>query len=223
MQIANPDVRRELPVIHPSVKAATTTCLKLPREFYARRTLVVARELIGMYLVHQDAGIRRVGRIVETEAYLGPHDLAAHSARGRTPRTTVMFGPPGHAYVYLIYGFWNCINLVTREEGVPQAVLLRALEPVEGIDDKTWGPGLLCRAMGIDRTLHGEDLEGDRLWVERPPATERRLHITRATRIGVDYAGDWSQRMWRFYATRSPFVSTTSQAVRARALREPIA
>src|ERR1051325_7786479 len=107
-----------------------------------------------MHLVHADGGTRRVGKIVETEAYLGPEDLAAHSARGRTARTEVMFGPPGHAYVYFIYGFWNCMNIVAAGKRVPHAVRLRALEPIEGISDKTWGPGLLCRAMGIDRGLN---------------------------------------------------------------------
>ena len=192
---------------------------KLPRDFYARSTLIVAQQLIGMHLVHQIAGVRRVGRIVETEAYLGPKDLAAHSARGMTPRNAVMFGPPGHAYVYFIYGFWNCINMVMREEGVPQAVLLRALEPVEGIDDKTWGPGLLCRAMGIDRSLNGADLRGQQLWIERPHEPRPRVRVTRATRIGVDYAGEWAQRLWRFFATDSPYVSTTSAAARTRALK----
>ncbi|CAN5343498.1 DNA-3-methyladenine glycosylase [soil metagenome] len=193
---------------------------KLSADFYARNTLTVARQLIGMHLVHQDAGVRRVGRIVETEAYLGPEDLAAHSARGRTPRTAVMFGPAGRAYVYFIYGFWNCLNVVTREEGVPQAVLLRALEPVAGIDDKTWGPGLLCRAMHIDRTLNDADLQGDRLWIERP-AVARRMRVSTATRIGVDYAGDWAQRPWRFFAAQSHYVSTASAAARSRALKDP--
>jgi DNA-3-methyladenine glycosylase len=131
-----------------------TRARKLPRQFYARDTLTVARELIGMHLVHDDGRTRRIGRIVETEAYMGPEDLAAHSSRGRTARTEVMFGPPGHAYVYFIYGFWNCLNVVAATEGVPHAVLLRALEPVSGIVDKTWGPGLLCRAMDIDRAQH---------------------------------------------------------------------
>ena len=190
---------------------------KITRDFYARNTLTVARELIGMHLVHAAAGGRRVGRIVETEAYQGPEDLAAHSSRGRTPRTEVMFGPPGHAYVYFIYGFWNCLNVVTEAEGVPHAVLLRALEPVSGIEDKTWGPGLLCRAMGIDRRLNGADLCGEALWLERPRASGRRpVRIARAERIGVAYAGEWARRPWRFYDRDSGYVSTaTSSALRA--------
>ena len=156
-----------------------TQARKLSREFYAtgdraiseeipgRETLSIARDLIGMHLVHNDGGTLRVARIVETEAYMGPQDLAAHSAKGRTARTEVMFGPPGHAYVYFIYGVWYCLNIVTAAEGVPHAVLLRALEPVSGVEDKTWGPGLLCRAMNINKRLNGADLLGDELWLER--------------------------------------------------------
>jgi DNA-3-methyladenine glycosylase len=180
---------------------------RLPREFYARRTLKVARELIGMHLVHRDGRQLRVGRIVETEAYQGPHDLAAHSARGRrTARTEVMFGPAGHAYVYLIYGVWSCLNVVTEIEGRPQAVLIRALEPVAGISARTSGPGLLCRAMTIDRALNGADLCGSRLWIERP-ATPRAVRIARSTRIGVDYAADWAFKPWRFFDADSAHVS----------------
>src|SRR5262245_17810752 len=189
----------------------------LPRQFYARRTLVVARELLGLHLVHDDAGTRRVGRIVEVEAYQGPQDLAAHSAKGRTARNEVMFGPPGHAYVYFIYGFWYCVNVVVREEGVPHAVLIRALEPVEGLTDKTWGPGLLCRAMNIDRSLNGTDLLGTKLWLERP-ASPKPVRVARATRIGVDYSGDWAKKPWRFFDRDSPYVSTVSAAVRKRAV-----
>ena len=188
---------------------------KITRDFYARDTLTVARELIGMHLVHADGGTRRAGRIVETEAYQGPEDLAAHSSRGRTPRTEVMFGPPGHAYVYFIYGFWHCLNIVTEAEGVPHAVLLRALEPVAGIMDKTWGPGLLCRAMDIDRTLNGADLRGDVLWLERPDRNRPRPRIARSARIGVDYAGEWARRPWRFYDKDSAYVSTASARLRA--------
>ena len=190
---------------------------KLTAEFYSRNTLTVARQLLGLHLVHEDAGVRRVGRIVETEAYLGPNDLAAHSARGRTARTEVMFGPAGHAYVYFIYGFWNCFNIVTRREGIPQAVLIRALEPVLNITDKTWGPGLLCRAMSIDRSLNGADLTGPRLWLERPRKAAR-VRIASGTRIGVDYAGEWALRPWRFFDATSPYVSTVPSGVRRRAI-----
>jgi DNA-3-methyladenine glycosylase len=188
---------------------------KLPRSFYAREdTLLVARELIGLHLVHDDGVKKRVGRIVETEAYLGPEDLAAHSARGRTLRTEVMFGPPGHAYVYFIYGFWNCMNVVTSRKGVPHAVLLRALEPVEGISEKTWGPGLLCRAMGVDRALNGTDLCGDQLWLEQPRGSTPSVRIGTSPRIGVDYAGAWAKRPWRFFDRASPYVSTASARLR---------
>lgn len=188
---------------------------KITRDFYARSTLTVARELIGMHLVHAAGGKVRAGRIVETEAYQGPEDLAAHSSRGRTRRTEVMFGPPGHAYVYFIYGFWHCLNVVTEAEGVPHAVLLRALEPVTGIEDRTWGPGLLCRAMHIDKGLNGTDLCGEVLWLERPRAPGRRPRIGRSARIGVDYAGDWARRPWRFFDKDSPYISTVSARLRA--------
>jgi DNA-3-methyladenine glycosylase len=187
---------------------------KLPHDFFTRGTLSVARALIGVHLVHHDGGTRRAGRIVETEAYLGPRDLAAHSARGRTPRTEVMFGPPGHAYVYFIYGFWNCLNVVTAPAGVPHAVLLRALEPLDGLDEPTWGPGLLCRALHIDRRLNGTDLRGDVLWLERPASRATAVRIARSARIGVDYAGGWARRPWRFFDRDSPFVSTAPARVR---------
>src|SRR5882724_764918 len=190
---------------------------KLSREFYSRRTLLVARELIGMHLVRNDRGKRLVGRIVETEAYQGPQDLAAHSARGRTDRNAVMFGPPGHAYVYLIYGMWDCMNVVTREAGVPHAVLIRAVEPIGDIDEKTWGPGLLCKSMRIDRAVSGADLLGTTLWLESP-AEPKLARIARATRIGVDYAGDWAHKLWRFFDRDSPYVSTVSAAQRRRML-----
>ncbi len=160
-----------------------------------------------MHLLHDDGRRVRAGRIVETEAYLGPHDLAAHSSRGRTARTEVMFGPPGHAYVYFIYGVWHCLNVVTGAPGVPHAVLLRALEPLHGIAGGTWGPGLLCRAMHIDRRLNGVDLRGDVLWLERPKRS-RPPPIGRGRRIGVDYAGAWAGRRWRFFDRASAYVST---------------
>jgi len=194
--------------------------VKLTRDFYARPTLTIARELLGMHLVHLDAGTRRIGRIVETEAYLGPRDLAAHSSRGRTPRTEVMFGPPGHAYIYFIYGFWNCLNIVTAASGTPHAVLLRALEPIAGIQGKTAGPGLLCRAMGIDRRLNGIDLCANTLWLEQPLPARAPPRIAVSPRIGIDYAGAWAQRPWRFFDPASPCVSGPAR-LRGAAARAP--
>ena len=190
---------------------------KPQRSFFERGTLTVARALIGMHLVHDDGHAVRAGRIVETEAYLGPRDLAAHSARGRTARTEVMFGPAGHTYVYFIYGFWNCLNVVTGRPGVPHAVLLRALEPLGSLSESTWGPGLLCRALHIDRRLNGADLRGETLWLEYPRRGAPTVRIARATRIGVDYAGEWAQRPWRFFDRDSPYVSTAPAGPRLRA------
>jgi DNA-3-methyladenine glycosylase len=179
---------------------------RLPRRFYDRDTVEVARELLGMHLVHIQDGIARVGRIVETEAYLGPHDRAAHSARGLTPRTRVMFGPPGHAYVYLVYGMHHCFNVVTEAEGHAAAVLVRAVEPVANVVGRTQGPGLLCRALGIDRRLSGADLLGEELFIARPQRGEP-LAIVRRPRVGVDYAGAWARRLLRFYINGNRCVS----------------
>ena len=180
---------------------------KLPRSFYARDTILVARELLGKILVHVTEGVERRGRIVEVEAYLGPHDLAAHSAHGLTPRTKTMFGPPGHAYIYLIYGMYHCMNVVTEPEGHASAVLLRALEPLQNIEGKTSGPGLLCRAMGIDKRLNGHDLLSDDLYIARPAAKDEPPAIVARPRIGVAYAGPWAAEPLRFYIQDDPFVS----------------
>ncbi|HSW00489.1 MAG TPA: DNA-3-methyladenine glycosylase [Sedimentisphaerales bacterium] len=179
---------------------------KLSREFYDRDTIVVARELLGKRLVHVCEGVEQVGRIVEVEAYLGPHDLAAHCARGRTRRTEVMFGPPGHAYVYLIYGMYSCMNVVTQAEGVASAVLLRAIEPVRNIEGRTQGPGLLCKAMHVDRRLNGHDLLSDDFYLADSGQAER-FGIVKRPRIGVDYAGRWARRLLRFYIRGNAFVS----------------
>ena len=156
----------------------------LPRSFYDRDTITVARELLGKYLVHAN----RIGRIVEVEAYLGPHDRAAHSAKGLTERTKVMFGPPGHAYVYLVYGMCHCMNVVTEREGHASAVLLRAIEPIQNIEERTQGPGLLCKAMRIDNRLTAHDLLSGDFYIATSPKTET-VTIVRRPRIGVDYAG----------------------------------
>jgi len=179
---------------------------KLPRPFYDRDTTIVARELLGKLLVRVERGRERIGKIVETEAYLGPHDLAAHSSRGLTERTRVMFGPPGHAYVYFIYGMYHCLNVVTEREGHASAVLLRALEPVKNVDGRTGGPGLLCRAMHIDRRLNGHDLLSDDFFIATPPRAEPFV-IVKRPRVGVDYARHWAKRHLRFYIRGNPFVS----------------
>jgi DNA-3-methyladenine glycosylase len=179
---------------------------KLPRAFYARDTVTVARELLGKWLVHRVDGVERIGRIVEVEAYVGPHDLASHSSRGLTARNQVMFGPPGYAYVYFVYGMYHCFNVVTERAGYGAAVLLRALEPVKNLQSRASGPGLLCRAMGIDRRHNGHDLLSDDLFVAEPESAAR-IPIGRSPRVGVDYARHWARRHLRFYIRGNPFVS----------------
>ena len=158
------------------------------------------------------------GKIVETEAYVGPHDLACHASKGHTPRTAVMFGEPGHAYVYMIYGFHFCLNVVTEPAGYPAAVLIRAVEPLENVElmrrfrnnpkreiDIGSGPGKLCKAMSIDKNLNGEDLLGATIWIE-----DRKLDpgaIRTSPRFGVDYAGEYKDKPWRFYIEGNPHVS----------------
>lgn len=178
----------------------------LARRFYQRDAETVARDLLGMVLVRLDGQVRRAGRIVETEAYLGPHDLASHSSRGLTRRNAVMFGPPGHAYIYLIYGVHHCLNIVTGRPGDGAAVLLRALEPLENIEDRTQGPGLLCRALGLDLRHNGLDLLGGELFLERPRRRST-LPIVASPRVGVGYAGDWASRPLRFREDGNPYVS----------------
>ena len=179
---------------------------KIPRSFYDRDTVIVARDLLGKWLVHQTGGGARIGKIVEVEAYLGEHDLAAHSSKGLTKRTKIMFGPPGHAYVYLIYGIHHCLNIVTEREGCGAAVLIRALEPMKNISGRTQGPGLLCRALDIDRRLNGRDLLGDDLFIATPDVAEI-FSIVKRPRIGVDYAKHWAKRRLRFYLKGNPFIS----------------
>jgi len=158
--------------------------------------------------------------IVETEAYAGPHDLACHASKGRTRRTEVMFGPAGHAYVYMIYGFYFCLNVVTDCEGFASAVLIRAIEPLESVRvmrklrgnpqrdiDIGSGPGKLCRAMSIDKELNGEDLEGKILWIEDRQLQLDPEGIHTSPRVGIDYAGEYRDKLWRFYIHENPHVS----------------
>lgn len=179
---------------------------KLPRQFYARNTLQVAGDLLGTLLVHRIDGVSRVAKIVEVEAYVGAHDLAAHSSKGITKRTQVMFGPPGFAYVYLIYGMHHCMNVVTEPQGHGCAVLIRALEPVQNVVGNTRGPGLLCNAMGVDLRLNAHDLQSDDFFIAAPMINEP-VSIVRRPRIGVAYAGDWAAQPLRLYLEGSAFIS----------------
>lgn len=179
---------------------------KLPREFYNRDTTLVAQELLGKYLVYRTENEEKIGKIVETEAYLGTHDLASHSSKGLTGRTQVMFGPPGFAYVYMIYGMYFCMNVVTQKEGHPSAVLLRAIEPIKNIYGRTQGPGLLCKAMDINKSLNAHDLLSDSFFIASVEQEEK-FEIIKKTRIGVDYAGDWAKELLRFYIKDNIFIS----------------
>jgi DNA-3-methyladenine glycosylase len=191
---------------------------KLTRDFYTRPVLVVARNCIGKLLVHRTPEGEAAGRIVETEAYRGTRDLAAHSSRGLTKRTAAMFGPPGHAYIYRLYGTCWAMNLVVAEEGRPHAVLIRAIEPVRGVDlmairrrksatsrDLTNGPGKLTEALAITGLDYARDLSGDVLFLEE--GEKNRLPIGRSARINVAYAGIWAALPWRFYERNNPYVS----------------
>lgn len=185
----------------------------LPPSFYARDTLEVARDLLGKVVVRTlPGGEVRTGRLVELEAYLGPEDRAAHSWRGLTPRTKTMYGPPGRAYVFLVYGIHCCLNFVTRPEGEPQAILVRALEP-DAATPPASGPGLVCRALQVDRSLNGAVLQPPVLYVaddgHRPAADE----VFTTPRIGVDYAGEWAGRPWRF-CVDSPHLSRRRRSAR---------
>lgn len=176
----------------------------LPRAFHARDAESLAKALLGMDLVHVVRGRPRVGRIVETEAYVGPHDLACHASKGRTKRTEVLFGPPGHAYLFLIYGMHVCMNVVVGEGA---AVLIRAVEPRAGLEGlRTDGPGRLSKAMGLTLALNRAPLDQPPLYVAPGEAVPSR-HIEAGPRIGVDYAGEWAAAPYRFVDRRSPFVS----------------
>jgi DNA-3-methyladenine glycosylase len=174
--------------------------VKLDTGFYARDARVVARALVGMWLCHENLA----GRIVETEAYLGPHDLASHARFGDKGRSKVMFGPPGVAYVYLIYGMHECFNVVTGEPGQGEAVLIRALEPAPPLS-RCDGPGRLTKAMGIDRRYNGHRLQGGALWIEDRGGPRPKVVTT--PRIGVAYAGAWADKRLRYVDARSRSLS----------------
>ena len=191
----------------------------LPRSFYARDTVAVARDLLGAILVHRVGEMRLSGAIVEAEAYLGERDEGSHAFRGPTPRARVMFGPPGHAYVYLIYGMHYCLNTVTEGEGVAGAVLVRALHPLEGLEEMRHrrgrrsdrelcnGPAKLCQALGIDGGLNGADLcSGQELWVERGNSVPDSKVVV-GPRVGLNVSEEARLAPWRFAIADDPWVS----------------
>jgi DNA-3-methyladenine glycosylase len=195
----------------------------LAREFFARDTALVARELLGTWLLSSTAEGVCGGPIVETEAYGGPEDLASHARAGRTKRTEPMFGPVGRAYVYLVYGMHECLNVVAHDGAPAGAVLLRAIEPRIGVDvmrtrrrrtadpytKLAAGPARLCQALSVTRKLNGHDLStGERLWLAAAPAGAARPEPAAGVRVGVDYAGpEWAGRHLRFWIAGHPSVS----------------
>lgn len=198
----------------------------LNRAFYDRDAVVVAKDLLGKILVYKANGYHLTARIVETEAYMGIEDKAAHSYGGRkTNRVAVMYGKPGFVYIFMIYGMYFCFNIVTREEGIPQAVLIRAVEPLEGLDEMaqhrfqkeywqltapqkkalTNGPGKLCKAFSIDKQLNGSDLCGNTIYIKdgKPDIVD----IVEAKRVGIDYAQEAAEFLWRFYIKDNLYIS----------------
>jgi DNA-3-methyladenine glycosylase len=208
---------------------------RVPRDMCRRPSAELARALLGLLVVRAHSDGITAGRIVETEAYAGPADLASHARAGRTARTATMFGPPGHAYVYLVYGLHHCLNVVAEEDGIAGAVLIRALAPVSGVELMARrrglpqaspagsrgarlcaGPARLCQALAVDRGLDREDLSAsDRLWLALdgaatpdPAPAGAAIDVVSGPRVGVDYAGpDWAARPWRFGLRDHPSLS----------------
>ncbi len=201
--------------------------MRLIREFYARETLQVAKELLGKILVHNVNGVKLSGKIVETEAYIGSIDKACHAYGGKhTPRLETLYGMPGIAYVYFIYGMYHCFNVITKEEGIPEGVLIRAIQPIEGLDEMsklrfkkgyneltkaqiknlTTGPSKLCIAMNINKENNKQDLCISELYIEDSVEKEK-IEIIEAKRIGIDYAEEAKDFPWRFYIKNNIWVS----------------
>ena len=200
---------------------------KLSREFYNRPTLEVSKDLLGKYLVHRTGGNKYIAKIVEVEAYIGDIDKACHAYKNKvTPRTKVLYNLPGTAYVYLIYGMYYCFNIVTEEEGRAAAVLVRAVEPIEGIErmaenrykkpikkinkkqilNLTSGPGKLCMAMNITKENNEMDLCGDDIYITEGRQKEK-IDVITTKRINIDYAEEAVDFPWRFYIKDNPFIS----------------
>src|SRR5262245_24260130 len=202
---------------------ALAGAMPLPRSFYARGPRTLARALLGRVLVHDDPAAGRIaGRIVETEAYGGADDPASHAHRGPTPRNRVMFGPPGHAYVYFTYGMHHCFNVVCGANGRAAAVLVRALAPLAGLDAMagrralrdparpTRGPGALAQALGLDRSHSGVDLTRGPVWVADLPSSRNGRRVARGPRVGIRLA---AERPWRYWLAGDPFVSRAPRPV----------
>lgn len=200
--------------------------IKLTREFYTRNVLEVSKDLLGKLLVYEVNGEKLIGKIVEVEAYMGPEDKAAHSYGGKvTERTKVMYKEGGYVYIFMIYGMYYCFNIVVAGVNEPQAVLIRALEPIHSLDamcinrfNKTYdnltnyekknisnGPGKLCRAMDIRKDLNGEDLCGDKIYIL--DSEDHSFEIVTSKRIGIDYAEEAKDFLWRFYIKDNKYVS----------------
>ena len=176
----------------------------LPHEFYERPTLKVAKELLGKVLVRETTNSTMFTKIVDVEAYVGPKDKACHASKGRTKRTEIMFGPAGFTYVYLIYGMYYLLNIVTERDEYPAAILIRGLELLGRDGGQTHqtridGPGRVGRFLELDRTHNGLDAtQGTTIWVQDQGLTVSRKQIRVLPRIGVDYAGEWAKKLWRF-------------------------
>ena len=201
---------------------------KLDRKFYKKNAIDLSKELLCKYLMHNTNGDTLIGKIVETEAYMGFHDKGAHTYNGRrTARTEVMYGEEGHAYIYIIYGMYHCLNVVAAEKEIAQAVLIRALEPIEGFEkmalhrygkpiselekkqilNLTNGPGKLCKAFNITKNMNGEDLTNNMLYICEKKGFKERFDIIETKRIGIDYAEEAKDYLWRFYIKGNEYVS----------------
>ena len=181
---------------------------RLPKNFFHQNTFKIAKALLGKFIVRKIGKKTLIGKIVETEAYYGPSDLASHASAGKTERAKIMFDKPGTAYIYLIYGMYYCFNIVTEAKDFPAAILIRAAEPLN-LRQEANGPGKLCRAFKIDKKLNGENLiASKKLFLAANPKEKiKSIQIKKAKRIGVDYAGKYKDKLWRFYLKDNPFVS----------------
>ncbi|MBN1326130.1 DNA-3-methyladenine glycosylase [Candidatus Falkowbacteria bacterium] len=182
---------------------------RLKANFYQQNTFKLAKALLGKYLIRKIGKKILIGKIVEVEAYYGPQDKASHASKGKTERTKIMFDKEGVAYIYLIYGMYHCLNIVTEKKDFPAAILIRALEPIKNIKTKTNGPGKLCRAFKISKNLNGENLiSSKKLYLAQKSKEKiKNSQIVKAKRIGVDYAGHYKHKLWRYYIKNNSFVS----------------